>query len=138
MKTLLTIVILFISQLSQACSPAVAFVPELMGRAIDIHAGYVIAVHLTGFELDRMKQDLFPEKELNFHPSPKKYIILVKETLKGTPIQNLSIDVSGCGDGFAQLKDRVLVFKTEHGYLIKMLNENLYKEITVNKANQAG
>ncbi len=99
-----------------------------------IYAGFVVGVNLIDFKNQKINEGLFPEVEEIQIPEEKEYKVIVLETLKGNKIENITMNWQSCGNGFPELRMKVILFKyKDYDYAIEF-DQNIYEEITANKA----
>jgi hypothetical protein len=129
MKNILLFLVLLCPYTASACSVANISTPERIIEAHSVYFGYVTAIHLKSFELQKEKDDLFALHDFMVGSDLKTYRIVVKESFKGKSRKLRYVEIEECGGGEAELGNRVVVYTSKFSSYIEPLSEELYKSI---------
>lgn len=129
MKNILLFLALLFPYTASACRVAEISTSERINEARSVYFGYVTAIHLKSFELQKMKDGLFTSHDFMVGSDLKMYRIVVKESFKGKIKKFRDVEIKECGGGEAELGNRVVVYTSKFGSYIEPLSEELYKSI---------
>ncbi len=133
MKYILTLILVLAPFDALSCRPEYYSDEERINMAKDIYVGYVIGVNLVGFEEQRKEEPLNPKEERIVIPQPEELVVLVKETYKGRSKSKIKVEWRSCGNGAAEVRDKVIVFRNSEYDFITIFNEELYAKVSANK-----
>ena len=129
MKNILLILVLLCPYTASACRVADITMSERINEARSVYFGYVTAIHLKSFELQKKKDGLFTSHDFMVGSDLKTYRIIVRESFKGKFKKLRDVEIKECGGGKAELSNRVVVYTSKFGSYIEPLSEELYKSI---------
>ena len=127
----ITILLLFLMSLEAiSCRPISYSDDERIKQAKHIYVGYVVGINLTGFEELKKEEILNDQDEKIVIPLDEDFLVLIKESLKGETKQRITVRWSDCANGGAELRNKVIVFRSEGYDYITEFNEAMYKKIS--------
>ncbi len=129
MRLIVSLIMFLISVDAFACRPIHLSLDERIAIADSIYVGHVVGVYLPEFAVQMRSQELFPDREVVKVPEAERLTIQVKETIKGKRTNFVTVEWSSCGNGAAELRDRVVVFRNQGWSYISVLDEVTYAEL---------
>lgn len=129
MKLILTILLVLAAVDATSCRPKYYSDEERIEMAKSIYVGYVVGIHLVGFEEQKKEEPTNSKVERITFPQPEELTVLIKETHKGRRKTKLNVRVNSCGNGFAELRDKVIVFRNKDYDYITVFDETIYIKI---------